>query len=184
MEGAPDYFTVGLDDGWNLFSTPIKLESGHQTLEDIFPPESLENIEVILGWDGSVWFIPGNGYELTPLSALYVKVEGGATGFLYPYQELSMPPTRTLQEGWNLIGPAPDYQAGGFSPQPVEESLITIYGDSTSPGYLIVVSPGINQPAWAYVRDGSSVDLLPYKGYWVYMENQKDLAGFSTTPIS
>jgi hypothetical protein len=184
MEGAPEYFAVELDDGWNLFSTPIKLASGHQYLENVFPPESLENIEVILGWDGSAWFIPGNGYELDPLYALYVKVDGSATAFVYPSPSLSMPPSRSMTKYWNLIGPAPDYQNGGFSPRSVEDSLITIYGDSTTPGYQIVVSPGINQPGWSFVRDGPSMDLLPYKGYWVYMENQKTLAGFSTTPIS
>jgi hypothetical protein len=26
-------------------------------------------------------------------------------------------------------------------------------------------------------------DLLPYKGYWVVMENPDTLYGFSTTPI-
>jgi hypothetical protein len=184
MEGAPEYFVVGLGDGWNLFSTPIKLATGHQNLETIFPPESLENIEVILGWNGSSWYVPGYGYELKPLSAVYIKVQDSATAFLYPYQDISIPPSRSLPEGWNLIGPAPDYQAGGFSPNPVEDSLITIYGDATEPGYLIVKSPGINQPGWSYVRDGPTTDLLPYKGYWVYMENQKTLAGFSTTPIS
>lgn len=183
-EGPPEYFAVELNDGWNLFSTPIKLATGHQYLETIFPADSLEHIEVILGWDGSAWFIPGYGYELKPLYAVYVKVEDTAMAYLYPYQDVSIPPSRPLAEGWNLIGPAPDYQNGGFSQRSVEESLITVYGSPTTPGYLIVVSPGLNQPAWSFVRDGTSQDLNPYKGYWVYMDNPKTLAGFSTTPIS
>jgi hypothetical protein len=184
MEGAPEYFAVTLGDGWNLFSTPIKLDSGHQHLEDIFPSGSLENIEVILGWDGSAWFIPGYGYDVKPLSAVYVKVHDSATAFLYPSTAVSPPPTRSLAEGLNLIGPAPNYQNGGFQPRSVEDSLITVYGNSTNPGYLIVVSPGLNQPSWSYVRDGEAENLLPYKGYWVIMENPGTLAGFSTTPIS
>jgi hypothetical protein len=95
-----------------------------------------------------------------------------------------MPPIRSLVKGWNLIGPAPDYQEGGFSARSVEDTLVTVYGDPANPGYLIVISPGVNQPGWSYVRDAMSVDLLPYKGYWVFMENPETLAGFSTTPIS
>ncbi len=179
MEGAPEYFATQLGDGWNLFSTPIKLASGHKYLENIFPPDSLENIEVILGWDGSVWFIPGYGYELKPLFVVYVKVQDSATAVLYPSQEVSMPPSRSMAQGWNLIGPAPDYKNGGFAPKSVEASLITI-----DPGYLIVVSPGLNQEGWSYTYGGDPEYLVPYKGYWVFMENPGILAGFSTTPIS
>jgi len=174
------YFNVQLGEGWNLFSTPIQLASGHQFLENIFPPDSLENIDVILGWDGSTWFIPGYEYELKPLYAVYVKVQDSATAVLYPFQSPSQPPSRSLTEGLNLIGPAPDYQNGGFLPKTVEESLVVIEGD-----YSIVVSPGLNQPGWSYVRnDTTSRDLLPYKGYWVTMDNPEILQGFSTTPIS
>lgn len=51
-------------------------------------------------------------------------------------------------------------------------------------GYTMVVSPGLNQPDWTYSLGGTIRDLLPYKGYWVVMENGPDtLYGFSTTPI-
>jgi hypothetical protein len=183
IEGPPDYFTVVLGDDWNLFSTPVKLASGHQNLEDIFS-DSLDDVDVILAWDGSQWFIPGYGYELKPLYAVYVKVEGSATAVIYPSSTVSSPPVRNLNAGLNLIGPAPAYDSGGFPSMPVEEALVSIYtvqGGLT--GYTIVVSPGLNQPGWAYARDGSSEDVLPYKGYWVVMENPGAYAGFSTTPI-
>ena len=178
--GASEYFAVGLNNGWNLLSTPIKLASGHQHLGDIFPSDSLEHIDVILAWDGSKWFIPGEGYELKPIYAVYVKVQGSATAYLYPSQDVSNPPGRSLPVGWNLISLAKDYQNGGFSPRSVEGSLISIDGD-----YSIVVSPGLNQPGWSYVAGDATIpDLLPYKGYWVYMDNPNSLQGFSTTPIS
>jgi len=182
-EGSPEYFTSELGNGWNLFSTPILLGSGYQYLENIFPSSSLGNIDVILGWNGSAWFIPGYHYELAPLHALYVKVDDSATAYLSPSESITVPPVRSLVKGWNLIGPAPDYQEGGFSARPVEDTLVTAYGNQENPGYLIVISPGVNQPGWSYVRDAMSVDLLPYKGYWVFMENPETLAGFSTTPI-
>ncbi|HMZ32311.1 MAG TPA: hypothetical protein PLY13_07395, partial [Methanoregulaceae archaeon] len=72
----------------------------------------------------------------------------------------------------------PFQQDGGFSAKPVEDSLITIEGD-----YRIVVSPGLHQPGWSYVQGGTTRDLLPYKGYWVFMDHPDTLAGFSTTPL-
>jgi hypothetical protein len=185
VEGPPEYFTTTLGDGWNIFSTPIELELGHRELDDIFPPGELQNIEVFLGWDGSDWFIPGSSYQLKSRYALYVKVDGAATAYLYPLHDIPHPlPARTLPAGWNLVGPQPFYQNGTFPTIPVEDDLISAYwgmGDVT--GYTMVVSPGINQPFWIYYRDGSSEDLLPYRGYWVYMQNPGQLAGYFN-PVS
>jgi len=120
---------------------------------------------------------------LDPLEAFYIYLYNDSCMNLilmvnsddgHPYAM----PTRDLSAGWNLIGPAPAYQDGGFAPKPVEDSLITIDGN-----YSIVLSPGLNQPGWSYVQGDSSTDLLPYKGYWVYMNNPDTLAGFSTTPL-
>lgn len=186
IEGPPEYFTVVLGDGWNLMSTPVKLAAGHENLEDIFPPGSLENIDVILAWDGSQWFLPGYGYELEPLYAIYVKVHGNATGYLYPASIPPGPlPPHYLDAGWNLIATTPIYEQGGFSAVPVEDALITIYEfQGGLPGYATVVSPGFNQPGWVYFRDGAeSYDILPYKGYWVWMTNPGDLPGFASLPM-
>ena len=180
VEGPPEYFTTTLEDGWNLFSSPVKLASGHKKLDEIFPPAEFQNIEVILGWDGSSWFIPSSAYNLEPLYALYIKVDGSATAYLYPYQDIWPGLVRDLPAGWNLFGPVPQYLNNTFIPISVEDALITVYevppGDLT--GYTIVVSPG----NWIFYRDGSSEDLLPYEGYWVYMQNPGQLAGFYNPP--
>jgi len=185
VEGPPEYFTTTLGDGWNIFSTPIELAPGHRELDEVFPPGELQNIEVFLGWDGSDWFIPGSSYQLKSRYALYVKVTGSATAYLYPLDDIPHPlPARTLTAGWDLVGPLPLYQNGTFPTIPVEEDLISVYeGTGGVTGYTMVVSPGINQPFWIYYRDGSSEDLLPYKGYWVYMQNPGQLAGFFN-PVS
>jgi hypothetical protein len=186
IEGPPEYFTLELGDGWNLVSTPFKLAAGHEHLEDIFPPSSLDDIEVILAWDGSKWVLPGYGYELNPLYAVYVKVKGNTTGYLYPANIPPGPlPAHHLDVGWNLIATTPVYTGGGFPPVPVEDALITIYEfQGGLPGYSMVVSPEFNQPGWVYVRDGTeSFDILPYKGYWVWMTNPGDLPGFASLPV-
>jgi len=178
-EGASS-FTVTLNSGWNLFSTPVLLAPGHSQFSQIFPAGDQEKIVQALGWDGSLWYAAQATDEVTPLYAFYITVKEGevANATIVPSTSISSPPARALVTGWNLIGPAPAYEDGGFSAKPVEDSLITIEGD-----YRIVVSPGLHQPGWSYVQGGTSRDLLPYKGYWVFMDHPDTLAGFSTTPL-
>jgi len=177
-------FTAILEDGWNTLSTPVLLDSEHDTFYEIFDPDSQENIEVILGWNGQQWFIPDSEYMLVPLEAVFVKVDGTATSSFVPSETVSSLPTRYLEGGIHLIGPAPAYSDGVFPATPVNEALISIeYAPGGLIGYTIVVSPAYNQPGWSYPRGGTVHDVLPYKGYWVVMENPDTLYGFSTTPI-
>jgi len=179
-------FSVVLEEGWSLFSTPVKLESGHDKFSDIFNSFEQQNMSVILGWDGSMWYIP-QGISFEPLSAYYIKVKEGktATAFILPSTEISAPPARSIIKGVNLIGPAQAFTNGGFLPVPLDEALISVQEVGSLTGYIIVISPSLNQPGWAYACGGQVSDLLPFKGYWVVMENGPDtLYGFSTTPIS
>ncbi len=187
-EGGPIYFTSMLqwseNDPWNLFSTPVSLDSGRNTLVDIFPHE--EDIDVVLGWDGQKWFQPGPDYVLNPLYALYIRVNDNTPALLYPSQSVTPPPSRPLSSGISLLGPAPAYDEmpAMFPAQRLDFALISIReapGNLT--GYTMVISPALNQPGWAYALGGDLEDLLPFKGYWVVMTNPDTLFGFSTTPI-
>jgi hypothetical protein len=187
-EGAPEYFVVSLGNGWNTFSTPVDLAAGHRQLEQIFPAGSIENIEVILGWDGTQWFIPDTVQEkeVNPLWAYYIKVKGTTTGYLYPNPEVKVGPPvpqRMLVPGPNLIGPAPDFVGCTFIEMPVKEALVSVDYEG---GYTIAVSPSLpqNQDGWAVSRLGNDTQYFkPYKGYWVYMVNSGSLIGFSQTPL-
>jgi len=183
-EGPPEYFTAPLGTGWNLFSTPVKLETGHQYMEDIFPDPQIQNIDLILGWDGLGWFIPGYSYELKPLECVYVHTTSPATAYIYPSSSVTSPPSRGMNIGVNLVGPAPAYLNGTFPAMPVDQAFKSIEeapGNLT--GYTMIISPSLNQPGWVYVPGGTIQQVLPYKGYWIVMENPDTLYGFSTTPI-
>jgi hypothetical protein len=184
--GGPVYLIETLGAGWNLFSTPVTLEPGHKTLGTVFDPSTVGEIMLILGWNSqqNVWYIPGAAENLNPLTVYYVKVNSTANALIYPSQSPSAPPSRYLQSGINLIGPAPAYETGGFPAMPLDQALISIReapGNLT--GYTMVLSPAHNQPGWTYALGGTLHDLLPFKGYWVIMENPDTLYGFSTTPI-
>ncbi|MCL0029958.1 hypothetical protein M1N19_03235, partial [Dehalococcoidia bacterium] len=174
--------------GWNLLSTPIKLDADSDTLGQIFDAECLANIDVFYGWDAQLqrWVHLLRDYELSPLYAIYVKVraEASATATFIPSQELSAPPARWLEEGVNLIGPAPALVDGVFPAMPLDMALVSIEEADGLRGYTMVISPGLNQPGWVFALGGEVKDLLPFRGYWVVMENADTLYGFSTTPIS
>jgi hypothetical protein len=181
----PFNVSVPLEDGWNLFSTPVTLQPGSDTIPAIFEEKLQSEITIILGWNGNSWFIPDQTFRVIPLNAVFVKTSGGADALLTPSQQVSSPPARILQPGLNLIGPAPAFQTGQFPAQEVEGALITIEEvPGGLPGYSMVISPGLGQPGWVYATGMSSRDLLPFKGYWVIMENSGTLAGFSTTPLT
>ena len=180
-------FTVTLSAGWNLLSTPIKLEADSDALEQIFDAQSLANIEGSYRWEAvsQQWVVP-TGYELSPLEAVYLKVkaDASATAEFITSQELSELPSRELQPGLNLIGSAPALEAGVFPAMPLDQALISIAdAEGGLRGYTMVVSPEHNQTAWAYALGGEIKDLIPFKGYWVVMENADTLYGFSITPI-
>jgi PKD repeat protein len=177
-------FYVPLGDGWNLFSTPIALDAAHDTLPEIFTGPDAENISVALGWNG-IWFIPNESYMIKPLNAVYIRVNGESIAAILPSSSVTAPPGRSLSAGLSLIGPAPAFTEGSFASMPLDQALISI---NQSPGggigYLMVMSPGLNQPGWVYARGGAIQDIDPYKGYWVVMENPNTLYGFSTTPVN
>jgi hypothetical protein len=91
---------------------------------------------------------------------------------------------RNLNAGISLIGPAPAYEQGVFPAMSLDHALFSIdEAPGGKTGYVIVISPGLNQPGWGYPRGGTIHDILPFKGYWVVMENPATLCGLSTTPI-
>jgi hypothetical protein len=176
--------TVTLGEGWNLFSTPVALQSGQDTFSAVFAEGRGDNLSIILTWDGGMWIIPDSGYHVRPLEAYYVKNNGHAEAVLVPSTSPAPPPSRELVAGINLFGPAPPYENSTFVSQTVEESLITVEEVSGGlTGYIMVISPALNQPGWVYTRGMPDREMLPCKGYWVIMENPGMAGGFSSTPL-
>jgi outer membrane protein assembly factor BamB len=177
--------TIVLDHGWNLFSTPILLDPNSSQLKQIFSPGSLDHIDTILGYDGIYWFTPDTSYSLHPLDALYIKVNGSAKAVITPSPAISPPPSRNLSVGISLVGPAPEYTHQEFPHMPLDQAFISINQTSQGQtGYIMVLSPALNQPGWGYARGGLNRDIIPFKGYWIVMQNPDILYGFSTTPIN
>jgi hypothetical protein len=185
---APTNFTASLPGGWSLLSTPVKLNAGANTLDQVFDAPSLANIQAIVGWSGGLWAPVTGTYELLPLDALYVKVAPGAsaTATLVPSADLSSPPSppsRSLTAGLNLVGPSPSLENNTYPAKPLDQALLSIaQAPGGFNGYTMVISPGHNQIGWTHVRGGQAQNLLPFKGYWVIMDNPDTLFGFTLGP--
>ncbi len=92
------------------------------------------------------------------------------------------PPSRLLSTGWNLVGLAVPLDVATMD---ATDGLVSVFetgGGLT--GYTIVVSPTINPDPFILTRPLAAQDLTRSRGYWVFMENDDTLAGFSTTPVN
>ncbi len=179
---VPGSITVPLNTGWNIFSTPVALQYDNATLVKIF--RESQAISVILEWNGSQWVIPSGEDRLSPLYAIFVKTTGPVNATLVPSPDLTPPQSRSLPGGISLVGPAPAWDSGLFPAMPISQAFASIeYTPGGLTGYSMVISPALNQPGWSYAKGMTMQDLLPFKGYWVVMENPDTLWGFSTTPI-
>jgi len=161
-------FTIELLKKWNLISIPFNLISNN--IEEVFDQIS-EDVEVVWTYYGGEWYVyspkgPSDLETIEPGYGYWVKanedtslVVGGS--LLAPGP--GVPPSRQLQEGWNLIG---HY---GTDEKEVYCSLFSL------------VDTTIGHPRWSalYSYDASSdqfntLDVwdntYPGEGYWIEMD--------------
>jgi hypothetical protein len=174
-----DYYELDLMPGWNTLSVPLKLEKNK--IEDII---DIGNIDIVYAYNAQEkrWLELNGGNCINSMDALYVKVKDGisSSAKLYPYSGLSIAYTKPMWKGWNLIGPALNIgSAGGYK---MQASRVLA---SLNNNYSQVISQQIgNQFGWLFVV-GDSYNPYMYagKGYWVYVFEDAELAGFSSTPV-
>jgi hypothetical protein len=175
---------ISLSVGWNTLSTPIILDVSTDTVDEVVDQAKM----TIAYWydtndadaDGNYWEQVTTGYELEPCDAIYIKMNTAATVVLkYNATDLSTP-TKNLYTGWNLIGLA------NLETKHVDDAVQSVANTSTNlPGYSQVVSPSMNSSSWTYSSGQSYTDqdMLVGEGYWIYMQNDCTLAGFTITPL-
>jgi len=175
-------FGIPLEKGWNTFSTPILLEDDSWEKISSYIDDSIAYV-----FDASkqawVQITTDFDYHLKPLDAVYVRMNSDDSAPLMISGTISSPPTKPLENGWNLIGPTMEFMVENM---PMDQVLKSVeYTPSGLMGYTVVVSPPLYQDPWVYTR-GQNVTswMCCGRGYWVYMENPDTLVGFSTTPIS
>ncbi|MEW6173776.1 MAG: right-handed parallel beta-helix repeat-containing protein, partial [Bacillota bacterium] len=169
--------------GWHLLSTPNTL--GLNSWQDVVDLGIDLNASVILRYNSATkaWENCVEGATFDPQDAYFVKLNSGDLLPLAIEGNFTSPPTRTLQQGWNLVSLATD--EWGMS---VKDALVSAEQTPDGKrGYTQVVKPpfpGIWDESgyWSCtVNNADCYWMYPFEGYWAYMENADELAGFSTT---
>jgi parallel beta-helix repeat protein len=175
---------VSLSVGWNTLSTPIILDAAGDTVDEVVDSAKI----TIAYWydtndadsDGIYWEQITTGYELEPCDAIYIKMNATDSVILkYNATDISMP-TKDLYAGWNLIGLA------NLETKHVDDAVQSVANTPTNlPGYSQVVSPSMNSSDWTFSSGQSYTDedMLVGEGYWIYMQNDCTLVGFTITPL-
>ena len=218
-------FQLPMQAGWNLRSAPLTLDGNYSTFGNMTALNGLSGLQAVWTYNATsgLWVEPGLAGVMEPLSAYYIKMNASGQLCYIVNRGLTAPPTRALEAGWNLVGPASpfDYEY----PEEYEDYPWTLPFNSMlpwdalfsaryAPGGLAGWSIAMNPPeeleyTERFYYNGSELDKEPYLkhfeqkgwvafsneewsggdvyltaggGFWVFMENAADLAGFSYTP--
>ena len=175
---------VTLGVGWNTLSAPIILDDSTDTVGEVVDTGKI----TIAYWydagdtdtDGNYWEQVTADYELEPCHAIYIKMNTTDSVLLkYNATDISLP-TKQLYAGWNLIGLA------SLTTKHVDDAVQSVANTPDSlPGYSQVISPSMNSEDWtfSYGQTYTDEDMLVGEGYWIYMQNDCTLVGFTVTPI-
>jgi hypothetical protein len=177
--------------GWNTLSTPVKLVSTADAIDELI---STEDMEIGYYYDGG-WQQITTGYTLSPCDAVYVKMNA-VTYVLFKFDAGAFStPSKDLDAGWNMISLA-YLSSSGMN---ADNAVASVYRTADNlPGYSQVISPSLNDgqtdlygtagASWAYssgqtLGDSPTEVMRAGLGYWCYMQNAATLAGFTITPI-
>jgi hypothetical protein len=174
-----------LVSGWNTMSTPVKLISTADSIDELIP----SGMTIGYYYDGG-WQQITTGYVLNACDAVYVKMSA-ATYVQFKFDAGAFTtPSKALDAGWNLISLA-SLDASKDATDAVASVDLTA---GNLPGWSQLISPSMNaaqtdiygatETAWSESSGQSSSETMqPGLGYWIYMQNAATLAGFELTPI-
>lgn len=160
-------WALNLNTKWNLISIPFNLNVN--SIDTVFG-EDADKIEGVWSYENGEWkvytpegpsdlaeVVPGRGYWVKTTEAVTLTIDGTLIK-----QGPSLPPSVTVNPGWNLIG---HY---GLISKPVECSLGSLFGNWNSLfGYDSVnqIFTGVSSPI---------TSTNPGEGYWVSVTDNED----------
>lgn len=157
-------------EGWVTFSVPVRLAGGEKLLGDVI---NLEDVDIAYKFDAGnqEWVqVTADNNTIEPLEAVYVKLNHGTLATIRPTVAPTNPPVKELLAGWNLVGPT-------------DKRFLSSALSSVGGLWSVAVSPAVNPDPWA-ATPGQVEFVETHYGYWVYMNDQGKLAGFSSTPVT
>ena len=162
---------INLQEGWNLFSVPGVLDN--DSVEYVL--EGVDGVEAILWYNASAqtWPIPTH---ITPLTAFAIKVNTSGIIMNLGYMP-TVPPSRQMYEGWNLVGLTGMVQKDAeftFNVGGIDDNYSKVWGPwsgttYTQHGYNMNVDDplgGIESGPDVYTENYT---MNPYEGHWIKM---------------
>jgi len=199
-------FQLPMDEGWNVRSSPIAVGTSWGQMKSM--GEGLM-YEAVVMWDAEhgQWVEPSSGSVMAPLQAYYIAMSERDQIGLIMSRQPTAPPQRHLYVGWNLIGVAPYVDSLGRIG--IYKALETInYVPGGLPGWLVAISIGdwleyeeefwyngillrkpwyekwFEQDEWiTFAADEQWKWMTSGGGYWLFMDNDDILGGYSYTPF-
>jgi len=175
VDDNADYpaLSVPLSTGWNTLSTPAKLISTADSVDELVPTGlSLAYWYDAFNEDGPIWRSAVTR-QLLPCDAVYIKMVSTQTVLFQIDGTATYVPSKDLAAGWNLIGLA------DLADMQEEDAIASVYGS-----YAQLVSPSMNTAEWIFVTEGTpAFDMVVGEGYWIFMKSDATLGGFVLCPI-
>ena len=159
--------------GWNFVSTPKRLADGQNTIA-IFDGVDTADHSVLYYNGTSLWEALSREEVLLPLDGLWIYANG--TTYEIPLAfaagSHSPPPTKYLDAGWNAIGFSDTFPEPAVTTlRSVEPAWTTLFGwKAGEQEYDVSIIRG------ATGRHGEMRELVPFQGYWLYMNDADILA--------
>jgi hypothetical protein len=168
---------VSLHTGWNFISTPKKLESGFNTVEQVFGEVDTGGHSIWL-YDAAADIPWGTGMsssdEVEPLDGIWIySTQEDTAYFVFDTYPQQVPPTKTLYAGWNAIGFSDTVSA------PANSALTSV---EAKWAYLIGFNAGTQESDISIINNTTEGthdegrDMEPGKGYWLFMTSDGELA--------
>ncbi len=168
-----DGTAIPLKTGWNFISVPKLLSAGNNTATIFAGVDRADHS--IWRYDAAVkdWKRVEDTDRVLPLEGYWVYSAGNMNVPLhFDTDAIRTPPTKMLARGWNAIG------FSDTGPATARDTLLSL-GDAWT--QVIGYDAGKQLYETSIIRGGSgnhadTQEMLPMKGYWVYMRGESELA--------
>ena len=168
---SPPEAQVSLNQGWNFISVPKMLVDGQNTAKSLFGHVDVGGHSIFTYNPRSkTWNTVSAGTVINPLDAVWIYSTKKDAVYLYFAQDaLQIPPTRKLVKGWNTFG------VTSLNTVPANNALLSVKDQWI---YIIGFDSSIQryQGTIMNVPESNTNSLYPGYGYWIYMNEDGDLA--------
>ncbi len=170
-------YSISLDPGWNFVSVPRTLENGNNTAL-IFRSVSTEGHSIWLyDASGRRWTAMTSSTKVKPLDGIWIySASEVQVPLSFSQNPIQTPPTKLLYQGWNAIG------FTDVIPASARATLLSVKNDWT---HLMGYDSEIQQYEASIINGESgprsdAKEMIPFRGYWLYMTGDIELAAISS----